>query len=105
MGADAIQDGELTALGVTLLRGSGSPLRGLLVPSGSLAAYRKLVREKLTPGYWNDIVERREVIFIFKLADGTVKELTPSGADRSEIAQLCSSLTQDPIEKTSDLPR
>jgi hypothetical protein len=59
---------------------------------------------KLTPGFWNDIVGRQEILFIFKLADGTVAELALSDATRSEIARLCTSLNNDPIEKTSDMP-
>jgi hypothetical protein len=105
MGADAISDDELARLGIDVLEGAGSPFRGLLIPERSLAAYRELVRQKITPGFWNDIVGRHHVLFIFKLADGTLRELELSEGTRSEIAQLCSSLNQDPIEKTSDMPR
>ena len=105
MGADAIADRELTHLGINVLKGAGSPFRGLLIPESSLAAYRALVRQKITPGFWNDIVGRQDVLFIFKLADGTIKELALSEATRPEIARLCSSLNKDPIEKTSDMPR
>ena len=105
MGADAIADDELTHLGIDVLQGAGSPFRGLRIPEESLAAYRALVRQKITPGFWNDIVGRQHVLFIFKLADGTIRELALSEATRSEIAQLCSSLNKDPIEKTSDMPR
>jgi hypothetical protein len=105
MGADAIADDEITGLGVEIVRGAGSPFRGLLIPESSLSAYKKLVREKLTAGFWNDILGRQSVFFIFKLADGTVRELTLSEETRSEIARLCSSLNRDPIEKTSDMPR
>lgn len=104
MGADGIADDELTTLGVEILRGAGSSFRGILIPEGSLSAYKVLVRQKLTPGFWNDIVGRQEILFIFKLTDGTVAELALSDATRSEIAQLCSSLNKDPIEKTSDMP-
>ena len=72
MGADAIADHELTSLGVKILKGGGSAFRGLLIPEGSLSAYKALVREKITPGYWNDILGRQEILFIFKLTDGTV---------------------------------
>jgi hypothetical protein len=105
MGADAIDDEELTSLDVEILRGAGSGFRGLLIPEKSLAAYKTLVREKLAPGFWNDILGREEVFFIFKLADGAVRELTLSEDTRSEIAHLCSSLNKDPIEKTSDVLR
>lgn len=105
MGADAISDEELADLGVTILKGAGTPFRGLLVPGGSLPAYKALIREKLTPGFWNDILGRHEVLFVFKLKDGSVRELALSDATRPEIARLCSSLNNDPIEKTSDMPR
>jgi hypothetical protein len=105
MGADAITDDELTHLGIDVLQGARSRFRGLLIPESSLAAYRALVRRKITPGFWNDIVGRQHVLFIFKLADGTIRELALSEATRPEIAQLCSSLNKDPIEKTSDMPR
>jgi hypothetical protein len=105
MGADAIDDEELTSLDVEILRGAGSPFRGLLIPEKSLSAYKTLVREKLTPGFWNDILGREKVFFIFKLADGTVRELALSEGARPEIACLCSSLNKDPIEKTSDVLR
>jgi hypothetical protein len=105
MGGDAIRDDELTGIGITIVRGAGSPFRSLLVPSSRLEDYKALVRAKLSPGYWNEIVGRREVSFIFKLADGSLRELELSEATRPEIARLCSALNQDPIEKTSDMPR
>lgn len=104
MGADAISDRELTELGAKILKGANTPFRGLLVPGGSLPAYKALVREKLAPGFWNDILGRQEILFIFKLKDGSVRELVLSDATRPEIARLCSSLNNDPIEKTSDMP-
>ena len=105
MGADAISDHELTDLGVKILKGASTPFRGLLVPGRSLPAYKALIREKLTPGFWNDMVGRHEVLFIFKLEDSRVEELALSDATRSEIARLCSLLNNDPIERTSDMPR
>ena len=105
MGAAAISDEELVDLGIEVVRGAGSPFRGLLVPGGSLGAYKALVREKLTPGFWNDIVGRQEILFVFKLADGTIEEFTYSEANREQIARRCTSLNRDPIEKTSDLLR
>jgi hypothetical protein len=105
MGAGAIADHELTRIEVRILRGAGSAFRSVLIPQGSLSAYKKLIREKLTPGFWNDLLGRQEILFIFKLADGTIRELTLSEATRSEIAHLCTSLNQDPIEKTSDVAR
>jgi hypothetical protein len=105
MGADAIADDELSRLGVTILEGAGSAFRGLLIPQASVSAYQALVREKITPGYWNEIVGRDEIVFTFKLADGTIRELSLCEATSSEIARLCSAFSKDPIQKTSDIPR
>jgi hypothetical protein len=58
MGAGAIADDELTNLGIDILQGAGSAFRGLLIPAGSVEAYKALVRQKMTPGFWNDIVGR-----------------------------------------------
>jgi len=71
----------------------------------SLSLYSALVRERLSAGFWNEIVGRQKILFIFKLPDGTVREVMLSEATSSEIAELCSSLNGDPIEQTSNLPR
>jgi len=105
MGADTITDAALTSLEIKLVHGAGTSFRGLLIPVASLPAYKVLVREQLTPGFWNEILGRHEILFIFKLKDNTIRELTLSGATRSEIAHLCSSLNNDPIEKTSNVLR
>ncbi len=104
MGAPDVSDAELSELGVEVRERFGSNVRGLLVPARSLPAYQQLVRAKLEPGFWNDLVGPDEIIFLFKLRDGVVRELTLSESNRREIARLCSSLNGDPIEKTSDLP-
>lgn len=105
MGVEAITDADLTTMGVTILERHGSAARGLLVPAASLPRYSALVRERLKRGFWNEIVGDQEILFIFKLADGTLREIAFSEASSSQIAQLCSSLNGDPIEKTSDVPR
>jgi hypothetical protein len=105
MGVDAITDADLTDVGVTILERYGAAARGLLVPAASLPRYTALVRDGLIPGFWNEIVGHQEILFIFKLADGAVREIAHSEGTSPEIAQLCSLLNGDPIEKTSDVPR
>ena len=105
MGSQAISDEELTRIGVEIVERVGSEIRGLLVPDGSLQAYRELIRLKLSAGFWSEIVGRREIFFQFKLSDGTLKDFAYSAANRDEIARLCSKLNSDPLEKTSDIPR
>jgi hypothetical protein len=103
MGVDAITDDNLTDIGVKVLKKHGAAAREVLAPSASLASYRTLVRDRLIPGFWNEIVGAREILFIFKLADSTVVELALSESTAPQIAQLCSSLNGDPLAKTSDV--
>jgi len=105
MGASAISDQELRALGVEIRESVGSDIRGLRIPESALDSYMELIRRKLQPGFWNDIVGRATVIFIFKMSDGIVKELVYSPGSREEISRLCSKINGDPIEKTSDILR
>jgi hypothetical protein len=105
MGAVAITDEELNRLGIRIAQGAGTAFRGLIIPSASLEAYKALVREKITAGFWNDIVGRGEISFLFKLKDGTIEEFVYSEANRERIARLCTCLNNDPIEKTSGLLR
>ena len=103
MGADTITDDDLTDVGVKILRRHGTAARELLVPAPSLASYKSLVRERLNSGFWNEIVGSQQILFIFKLADGTVVELSLAESTAPQIAQLCSSLNGDALEKTSDV--
>jgi hypothetical protein len=84
MGADAITDDDLVNVAVKILERYNSAARGLLVPAASLCS--ALVRERLSAGFCN--VGRQEILFIFKLPDGTVKEVALSEPTSSEIAEL-----------------
>ncbi len=77
----------------------------LLIPGLRLSAYKALIRERMKRGFWNEMVGRDEMIFLFKLSDGTLKEMHYSEKTRDEIARLCTDLNKDPIERTSDMPR
>jgi hypothetical protein len=113
MGADAITDDDLTNLGVKILERYGSSSRGLLVPAASLSLYSALVRDRLSAGFWNEIVGRHEILFIFKLADSTVREvalseahlvgdrravqLTQWGPDRADLRPAALPLGKSPV--------
>ena len=105
MGGSAISDRELQVLGVKILEGRGSDVRKLLIPESSLDGYKELVRQKLQPGYWNDIVGRTTVVFLFRMRDKTVSELVYSPGNRQEISRLCSKMNGEPLEKTGDILR
>jgi len=103
--APAVADGDLTSIGVTILREHGSVGRDLLVPASSLLRYSALVRAGLRPGTWSEIVGREQILFIVKLPDGAVRDLVLEPDTALEIAQLCSALNDDLIEVTSDVVR
>lgn len=100
MGASHITDDDLHTVGAEIVGRKGSGSRELHIPAASLAAYEALVTEKLDVGFWNDIVSEDEIIFIFKLKDGTVKRLVFSEETHDAIGELCAELSGDPIEKT-----
>ena len=104
MGAPGVSDAELARMDIEVLERFGSAVRGLLVPARSVTPYQELLRAGLKPGFWNDLVGSDQILFLFKLRDGSVLEFTLSEDTREEISRLCSSLNGDPIEKTSDLP-
>ena len=106
MGASAIFGDELRDLGIEVVASVSSGSRGLLIPGGSLEAHKALVRERMEPGFWNEIVGREEIFFLFKLRDSTLREFTCSLANRKNqqaIARLCSALSDDPPERTSNI--
>ena len=105
MAAPDISDDELHDLEIRIVETVGSQIRGLLIPGQSLPEYKALIRERLKRGFWSEMVGREEMHFVFKLSDGTLKELRHSEETRDEIARLCTELNSDPIEKTSDMPR
>ncbi len=105
LAAPDISDEELNRCGIEVVETFGSGIRGLLIPGHGLPAYKALIRERMKLGFWNEMVGRDEMIFLFKLSDGTLKELRYSEKTRDEIARLCTDLNNDPIERTSDMPR
>ena len=60
---------------------------------------------KLEPTYWNEAVGERDIRFVFKLADGSVRRLTLGPDTEAEIAALCSQLNEVPLEQTRNVLR
>ncbi len=103
MGAPQVTSAKLAELGIEITEEAESGTRKLLIPAKSLEQYKSLVRAKLDNGFWNDFVGDDLIYFIFKMPDGETKEFVYDEEDRLTIAELCSQLNHDPIEKTSDL--
>ena len=103
MGTEGISNGELEALGITIVEKTSGGSRKLEVPSSAVSAYVELVEEKLSNGFWNEIVGSDEIRFIFKLRDGSVKEWLLSPETEREIDTLCADLNNEPPDKTANV--
>jgi len=103
MGASQITDKELLDLDIQIKPCDDQEDRKLIIPATSIEDYKNLIRNKLDSGFWNDFVGEDLIYFIFKMPDGEIKEFIYDEDDRLKIAELCSQLNHDPIEKTSDL--
>jgi leucyl-tRNA synthetase len=102
MGADDISDQDLKKLDIIIAKKTKSGSRKIEIPSVSLGKYQSLVKKKLTPGFWNEVVGE-QVWFCFKDKQGQVTEFILDEDNREEIAQLCTEYNNDPIEKTSNI--
>jgi len=102
MGAKQITDEELTELGITIARKGGNS-RMLKIPEEAVIGYIELIKTKLTNGFWNEIIGVNEILFIFKLSDGAIKEYVLSTANEREIDKLCAELNNEPPGKTGNV--
>jgi len=74
MGAIQVQDADLTKLDIVIEHVENSTSKMLTIPYSSLEQYKRLIREKLSNGFWTDIVGTDLIYFIFKMPDGTLIE-------------------------------
>lgn len=105
MGADSITDEDLERAGVKIVERFDSGIRGVEVPDSAADRYKELVRQSLSPGYWNELVGPHDIVFLFKSEDGSVEEIPYSAQTEQRIARLCAQYNNDPLEATSDIPR
>lgn len=103
MGAGEIQDQELENLNIEIVGKTESGSRMLKIPQESVPQYVELIKAKLTPGFWNEIIGSEEIIFIFKFKDGTVNEHKLSPETEAEIDRLCAEFNNEPPDKTANV--
>jgi len=103
MGADQISDQESAAFGIEILEKTDSGSRKLKIPSEKIEQYKKLIRDKITAGFWNEFLDENGIHFIFKLENGEIKEYTLSPGNEQEIDNLCAKLNNEPPEKTANV--
>lgn len=95
MGGDDIQDSQLDILGIKIVEKESDGDRKLEIPLKTLAQYIQLVKNKLTPGFWNEIIGYEGILFIFKFKDGIVKEYKLSINNEEEIDKLCAKFNNE----------
>lgn len=103
MGAERIQDNELEDLNIEIAGRTESGFRKLRIPQENLSGYVELVKDKMTEGFWNEIVGSEDIIFIFKFKDGSIKEFKLSPNNESEIGKLCAEFNNEPPDKTANV--
>lgn len=103
MGADNIQDKELEDSGIKVEGKTSDNSRLLKVPEERLSQYIELIKAKLTNGFWNEIVGTKEIIFIFKFKDSSIKEYKLSPDNEREIDKLCAEFNNEPPDKTANV--
>lgn len=103
MGAEEISDRNLEDLDIKFERSNSGKSRMLKIPEERLAGYVELIKEKLSEGFWNEIIGEKEIIFIFKLKDGSIKEYQLSPQNEQEIDKLCAELNNELPDKTANV--
>src|SRR3989338_444379 len=96
MGAEKIDDNDLTGLGIIIEEKRASGNRTLKIPSDKLTQYIELIKNKLDNGFWNEVIGEKEIVFIFKLKNGPTKEYSLSPENEQEIDKLCAELNNEP---------
>ena len=103
MGAGNIEDKNLLDLDISIEEKKADGDRTLKIPDDRLNAYIELMKTKLNNGFWNEMVGEKEIIFVFKLKDGSIKEYRLSPENEQEVDSLCAELNNEPPEKTANV--
>ncbi len=103
MGAKNIIDNDLVSLGISIEETMTNGDRTLKIPEGKLSQYIELIKVKLDNGFWNEVIGEKEIIFVFKFKDGSIKEYRLSPENEQEVDKLCAELNNEPPEKTANV--
>lgn len=103
MGAENIEDKDLLDLGINIEKKMADGDRTLKIPEDKLSQYLELIKIKLNNGFWNEVIGEKEIIFVFKLKDGSIKEYKLSPENEQEVDNLCAELNNEPPEKTANV--
>lgn len=103
MGAENIEDEDLTDLDISIEEKMPDGDRTLKIPEEKIGDYIELIKTKLNNGFWNEVIGAKEIIFIFKFKDGSIREYKLSPENEQEIDKLCAKFNNEPPEKTANV--
>ena len=103
MGAEKIWDKDLVDLGIGIEETMADGDRTLKIPEEKISQYIELIKAKLDSGFWNEVIGEKEIIFIFRFKDGSIKEYRLSPENEQEIDKLCASFNNEPADKTANV--
>ena len=103
MGGGDISDEQLSSVGVEIIEKDEDGDRKLKIPTGKIGEYIQFVKSGLSPGFWNEIIGEKEIIFVFKFKDGQIKEFKLSPENGQEIDKLCAEFNNEPPDKTENI--
>ncbi len=103
MGGENIKDEQLKSLSIEIVEKDLDGDRKLKIPSEKLSQHVDLIKTGLTPGFWNEIIGEEQIVFVFKLKDGTIKEHRLSPENEHEIDKLCAELNNETPDKTANV--
>ena len=103
MGAERIEDNDLTDLGISIEEKMTDGDRTLKIPDEKLGKYVELIKAKLDNGFWNEVIGERQITFIFKFKDGHIGEYKLSPDSEREIDKLCAEFNNEPPDKTANV--
>jgi leucyl-tRNA synthetase/ADP-ribose pyrophosphatase YjhB (NUDIX family)/predicted esterase YcpF (UPF0227 family) len=87
MGADQISDSDLEKVGVKVVEKKSDGDRTLILDPNKLSEYESLIKEKLSPSFWNEYVGN-EAVFIFKDKQGKITRFVLDKNNEEEIDRL-----------------
>src|SRR3989344_6064565 len=103
MGAEKIWDKDLVDLGIGIEETMADGDRTLKIPEEKISQYIELIKAKLDSGFWNEVIGEKEIIFIFRFKDGSIKEYRLSPENEQEIDKLCAAFNNEPADKTANV--
>ena len=103
MGADWIEDKDLLNLGIDIVERVDSGSRKIMIPSEGIEGYKKMIKEKMSNGFWNEFLDKNNIHFIFKFKNGDIKEYILSSENEQEIGKRCAEFSSEPPNKTTNV--